>query len=671
MKTFRIILLTTACVGLGLPASRADFVTVGTPNGGTRDPLFNPGTSRFQQVYSASVFGDVPILITGVAFVSNADSSFVYPGEASMWHTPRFPERILVSLRDRGPTGSRRSSHRRRSTVFRLERLEERTVLSTLTVLNSLDSGAGSLRVTIAAASPGDTINFVKSVKTITLSTELVINLTPGQAPLDIEGPGPKKLKISGNDASRVFDITGGTVTIAGLTIADGVTDGKTLDSPGLGGGILNLGDLTLSNDIVSNNQALGTTHIDNGFPGGARGGGVHNEGTLTVNACQFLNNLARGADGNSGPVAGVGAGGGIANGRNAESVTVIDSEFDGNVAQGGSGGNNGSFAGLGFGGAIVNSGKLTVTGSTFSHNQAIGGNDNVGPLAAGAGGGGAIGSGNSAGTKPVVLNVDHSIFDHNQAVGGTGNSVPSGAPSPPASLAPNVGDGGAIQIVQGSGLITGCTLDHNSALGGQGATGSAAGNGVGGAMYVGGVLSSVGVTVIDCTVEHNAALGGPGGPGDGDGGDGLGGGFANVSPLRSATLSVSSTIVDHNKARGGDGCGGANGGDGDGGGLYNDSRSTLRLTDTTIDGNLALGGFTLLGTGGDGLGGGLYNDAGSSLVLSSATVKDNFALGGFGLAGFGQGIGGGVYTLVTFSSDSSTVIKKNHASTSNDDIFH
>jgi len=76
VKTFRIILLTTAWVGPGLPASRADFVTVGTPNGGTRDPLFNPGTSRFQQVYSASVFGDVSILITGVAFVSNADSSF-------------------------------------------------------------------------------------------------------------------------------------------------------------------------------------------------------------------------------------------------------------------------------------------------------------------------------------------------------------------------------------------------------------------------------------------------------------------------------------------------------------------------------------------------------------------------------------------------------------------
>jgi hypothetical protein len=543
-----------------------------------------------------------------------------------MWHTPRFPGRILFSPSDRSRNGSRRSSDRRRSAVFRLERLEDRTVLSTLTVLNSLDSGAGSLRDTIAAASPGDTINFAKKVHSITL-TSGELDITQN---LDVEGPGPNKLKISGNDSSRVFDIQSGTVTIAGMTITDGVTDGRTLDFPGLGGGILNFGTLNLFNDVLSNNQAVGDPNVNNGFPGGARGGGVQNqEGTLTVEDCQFLNNLARGADGSSGPVAGIGAGGGIANGRSAQEVKVIDSEFDGNVAQGGSGGGgtDGRFAGLGFGGAIVNSGKLTVTGSTFSHNLAIGGNDNVGPLAAGAGGGGAIGSGNSAGTKPVELIIDKSIFDHNQAIGGTGNSVPPGAPSPPASLAANIGVGGAIQIVQGSGTITGCTLDHNSALGGQGATGSAAGNGVGGAMYVGGVLSSVIVTVSECTVEHNAALGGPGGPGDG--GAGLGGGFANVSPLRSATLSVSSTTVDHNKALGGDGVG-----------------------------------------GGNGLGGGLYNDATSTLALTGVTVEYNLALGGFGLAGFGQGIGGGVYTLGTFSFDSTTVIKKNHASTSNDNIF-
>ena len=75
--------------------------------------------------------------------------------------------------------------------------LEDRTVLSTLTVLNALDSGAGSLRDTIKAASSGDTIRFDYSLsgQTITLTSgELAITKS-----LDIEGPGPGKLAISGN----------------------------------------------------------------------------------------------------------------------------------------------------------------------------------------------------------------------------------------------------------------------------------------------------------------------------------------------------------------------------------------------------------------------------------------------------------------------------------------
>ena len=83
-------------------------------------------------------------------------------------------------------------------------------------------------------------------------------------------------------------------MTIAGLTITDGLSNGDTPNSPGLAGGVLNFGSLSLFNDILSNNQALGATNVNNGFPGGARGGGVHNEGTLTVTDCQFLNNLVR-----------------------------------------------------------------------------------------------------------------------------------------------------------------------------------------------------------------------------------------------------------------------------------------------------------------------------------------------------------------------------------------
>ena len=103
-----------------------------------------------------------------------------------------------------------------------------------VTVLNTNDSGPGSLRDAIAIASSGDTIAFDPSLagQTITLTSgELAITKN-----LDIEGLGADDLTISGNHAGRVFDISGGaTVTIAGLTIADGLADhgGGILDEAG------------------------------------------------------------------------------------------------------------------------------------------------------------------------------------------------------------------------------------------------------------------------------------------------------------------------------------------------------------------------------------------------------------------------------------------------------
>ena len=80
----------------------------------------------------------------------------------------------------------------RRSLAPCLEVLGERVLLSTLTVLNLADSGPGSLRATIAAASSGDTINFAARLNYHT------ITLTGGQLAvgknLDIEGPGANKL---------------------------------------------------------------------------------------------------------------------------------------------------------------------------------------------------------------------------------------------------------------------------------------------------------------------------------------------------------------------------------------------------------------------------------------------------------------------------------------------
>jgi hypothetical protein len=66
-----------------------------------------------------------------------------------------------------------------------------------------------------------------------------------------------------------------------------------------------------------------------------------------------------------------------------------------------------------------------------------------------------------------------------------------------------------------------------------------------------------------------------------------------------------------------------------------------------------------------------LFADTGTTLTLSASQVTLNQALGGHGGGGSdGQGIGGGVYSLGTFSFDPATSIRHNHASTSNDDIF-
>jgi hypothetical protein len=88
--------------------------------------------------------------------------------------------------------------------------------------------------------------------QTITLTSgEFAINKD-----LDIEGPGAGHLAISGNHQSRVLDISGGvTVTIAGLTITDGLALGPP--TQGGGGAILNVGShLTVASAVLSNNEA-------------------------------------------------------------------------------------------------------------------------------------------------------------------------------------------------------------------------------------------------------------------------------------------------------------------------------------------------------------------------------------------------------------------------------
>jgi predicted outer membrane repeat protein len=241
-----------------------------------------------------------------------------------MLFSPTLRTRITNFLDDHGRAGRRHTLGGRRSSRPMLEVLEGRTLLSTDLVQNTEDSGPGSLRTTISLASPGDTIVFASGVTGITLSSPLDI-----EKDLDIEGPGPESLTISGNKDVGVF-IVGATndatvATIAGLTIADG----SALD----GGGINNGATLTVTNTTFSGNSA---TYF---------GGGIYNGGTLTVTNSTF--------SGNSAPDL---AGGGI---ENEGMLTVTNSTFSGNSAPEGGGIDNepGTTA--------------TVTNSTFSGNSA------------------------------------------------------------------------------------------------------------------------------------------------------------------------------------------------------------------------------------------------------------------------------------------------------------
>ena len=265
----------------------------------------------------------------------------------------------MKGKRWRGRDTKASRSRRLRPTVMGLE---DRTLLSMYTVGNLNDSGAGSLRQGILDAnstSGADVIDFEAGLTgTITLTSgELAIT-----DDLTINGPGTGALTVSGGRASRVFDITGTpTVSISGLTIADGMAGSGAPRLASAGGGILNDGGtLTLDSVVLDSDQALGgagSAGMGAGHSGGTGGsgdaglgGGVYNGGgSVTITNSTLSNDTAQGGGGGTGGfslVGGIGGGGGTGQGGSLYagdgSVTVTNSTLADDTARGGAGGPGG-----------------------------------------------------------------------------------------------------------------------------------------------------------------------------------------------------------------------------------------------------------------------------------------------------------------------------------------
>jgi hypothetical protein len=153
-----------------------------------------------------------------------------------------------------------------------------------LTVTTNADSGLGSLRDTVAGAFPGATIAFAPAL------SGQVITLTNGEITLSnnitIDGSAlAGGIQINGNHADRIFYVAGGVTVLNSLTITNGFYNGI---SPGsFGGGIENLGNLTLNRCTIAGNSA-----------GPSFGGGLENNlsgGSLAINECTFAGNSAAG----------------------------------------------------------------------------------------------------------------------------------------------------------------------------------------------------------------------------------------------------------------------------------------------------------------------------------------------------------------------------------------
>src|SRR5262249_52368946 len=138
----------------------------------------------------------------------------------------------------------------------------------------------------VTDASVGDTICFAVTGVIVLTNGELIIRTN-----LDVVGPGADNLTVMRSTAPdttafRIFNISGGTVSMCGLTISNGLVTGTA-------------------------GASSFPTPFGPPAPGGAgglaSGGGILNQATLSLVRCRISGNSARGGGGGFGSPGGNG----------------------------------------------------------------------------------------------------------------------------------------------------------------------------------------------------------------------------------------------------------------------------------------------------------------------------------------------------------------------------
>jgi CSLREA domain-containing protein len=447
----------------------------------------------------------------------------------------------------------------------------------------SCDSSSCSLREAVTQAAPGDTIYLPAG--SYVLSAGLgQINM--GKS-LTFVGQGATAVAtlIDGSNATRLFNITAGSVTFTNLTLQNGQP------ASGSGGAISSssTGTLTLDNTIVRNNSSPthgggvyltgGTLNVVNGsevtgntavLHTSGNGGGLYtSQGTINLTDSTVADNSAQ-------------FGGGIGLNQSNAKLNITNSQilsnqglilndFTGGGINGGAGtvimnsgliSGNTAFRG---GGALVNAGSFTLNGGTITDNESN------------------YGGGIYLRSSTSLLTINGGQISGNRSTaeifgGGAlyifqGQAVQNGGEIS-GNTAVNLG--GAMEVRQGSFTMNGGTISGNSA------------GSVGGAIY-----NDIGtVTLNHGTLTGNSSASG-------------GGAIATGATSHNT---VSGSVIYNNSAPGQPG-----------GGIHN--TGTLTLTNVTLSGNSAANG------------GGLYNTG--TATLSNVTVYENTAVtNGGGLYG-------------------------------------